>query len=193
MFARPSAFSYTPALAHLLPSKPMVKEYHPLCNPLTPNVICGRNASTPPNLPTPASSAEAKCVLGLFHRSPDRYRSLGGPPDETPTHGFFISMYGGVSMSGGGRIEMKLDEGWVKTFPLFDVYDWILWTPFRCIFDEGECRAECIYNRTRFLGFPFRRLSSALSSCFKPLDDVTVCPRLASSSSWRAFPVAWRT
>ena len=60
---------------------------------------------------------------------------------------------------------MKLDEGWV----------------------------ECIYNHTRFLGFPFRRLSAALRSCFKPLDDVRVRPRLASSSFWRAFSVAWRT
>ena len=35
----------------------------------------------------------------------------------------------------------------------------------------------------------FRRLSSASRSCFKPLNDVRACPRLASSSSWKGFSI----
>ena len=71
---------------------------------LTPTVLCSENASTPPNLPLPPSSAEANCVLAYFTSS--RLMSIVGSAffEKTQTHGFFVSMYG------GGRIEMELDD-----------------------------------------------------------------------------------
>ena len=74
----------------------------------------------------------------------------------------------------------------------------------RCVFSSmptsGYCGQRLDESSTRVnlgsnasvtpLDFSSRRLSSAPRSCVKPLDDVRVCPHLASSSSSGAFNVA---
>lgn len=124
---------------------------HVRCPPPSLQINGQRNPSSPqpPHIHRPL---QRKCVH--TSQSPNASLEYRGQafPEKTRTHCFFVLIYG------GGRIEIELDDRCVYTLVLFGVDEWIFWTTLRRIFDEGECRAECICNTACFLVLPFRRL-----------------------------------
>lgn len=95
----------TPTLTHLLPSKASVKGNYPLRYPLTHRHLQQQCVYTSQS-PATFSSAEAKCVLGLFHHPPERRRSLAGP---------FLTQHGCTASSrsmaeGESRCSWMVDE-----------------------------------------------------------------------------------